>query len=400
MTQTKKLLFISTDFPYPPRDGSKIRTYFFLKNLCKEYKIHLLCFNNFSSENDRKMLSDMGINVCLIHKPKQTFLTVLKALFHFMPILFFRYRVKEYEVEVRRIYREVDFDAVHIDGLELADFCLLFNNSRTILDLRDGWSLLYKRKFDSAKNIHKIVAYLKLLMIQRMEKHVLSLPATPVLLSVSDKQQLLINNKDALKIQLVPNGVEIPSVSSSHENDIHDPFMVFTGAMDYPPNEEAILYFHKYIFPKIQQIEPDLKLVVAGRAPGKRIKDLKSDKIIITGEVTNIHEYVDKASVVVCPLLTGAGIKNKVLEAMALKKAIVSTSIGVEGICGTNGVHYIVNDNAQEFAESVCRLYSDKELCQKLGNNAFEYVKNNYTWEKCVDLLIQLYTKGVDSENF
>jgi polysaccharide biosynthesis protein PslH len=156
--------------------------------------------------------------------------------------------------------------------------------------------------------------------------------------------------------------------------------------MSYPPNEEAVLYFASQILPIIRNKIPEIKFYIVGRNPGAPIKRLASDLIFVTGEVVNVQDYLSKSDVVVVPILTGAGMRIKILEAFAMGKAVVSTSVGAEGIAYTNNLDIVIGDTPADFAEKVCLLLENREMSDTLGSNARKLVEKEYdagiVWQK------------------
>jgi glycosyltransferase involved in cell wall biosynthesis len=182
------------------------------------------------------------------------------------------------------------------------------------------------------------------------------------------------------KITAIPTGVDVDYFQpiSGEEPDS----LVFTGSMDWMPNEDGILYFVEEVLPLIRQQRPEVKLWVVGRRPGKKIKALaESDPgIQVTGRVEDIRPYIAKGAVYVVPLRVGSGTRLKIFEAMAMGKAVVSTTIGAEGLPVSHGVDIILADEPQQFAESVCRLLASPEERSQIGNAARRLVEEKYSW--------------------
>jgi glycosyltransferase involved in cell wall biosynthesis len=188
---------------------------------------------------------------------------------------------------------------------------------------------------------------------------------------------------------IIPPGVDMeyykPSFSFSNS-----PSLVFVGNMRYPFNIYSIIYFFRRVYPLIKKSVPNVKFYVVGRNPPNKIKDLSQNdrSIIITGEVKDVRSYISKSHVVVVPIVVDdGGIKTKILEAMAMGKPVVSTSLGSQGIGATHGENIIVSDNAQDFAEQVINLLQDDGLRRRIGCNAREFVERNYSWKRLTDLM-------------
>ena len=180
---------------------------------------------------------------------------------------------------------------------------------------------------------------------------------------------------------MTQTGADTEFFQPSGENELPNS-LVFVGSMDWLPNEDAILYFVAEIFPLIQRQVPDVTLCVVGRKPSQRLKDLASraSNIQLTGWVEDVRPYVAQRSVCIVPLRIGGGTRLKIFEAMSMGKAVVSTSIGAEGLPVNSGKHILLADDPAGFAESTIRLLGDASRRTELGQAARHLVLENYSW--------------------
>ena len=182
---------------------------------------------------------------------------------------------------------------------------------------------------------------------------------------------------------IIPPGVDIEYFKPSDVSP-SNPALLFTGIMSYPPNVSGALWFYYKVYPYIKRKIPNVKLYIVGRDPDPRIKGLSSDKsVIITGKVEDIRPYFAKAMVFINPIiLDDGGIKNKVLEAMAMGKAIVSTPLGVRDLGVTHGKNIVIAANEAYFASKVIELLKDENENRRLCREARRFIEENYPWEK------------------
>jgi len=157
--------------------------------------------------------------------------------------------------------------------------------------------------------------------------------------------------------------------------------MVFTGLFTHLPNSDGMIHFLDKIFPIIQGLEPQSRIYVVGKNPTRQLLARASDKVIVTGFVDDVRPYMARAQVFVIPLLAGGGIRGKALEAMAMKRPIVTTTIGVEGIHLRHEESALFADTPEAFANAVVKLFRDPGLRERLAGNAFETVQRSYNWE-------------------
>jgi glycosyltransferase involved in cell wall biosynthesis len=151
------------------------------------------------------------------------------------------------------------------------------------------------------------------------------------------------------------------------------------------PNEDGILFFAQEILPKIHREIPAARLWVVGRRPTKPVEALAGERFRVTGTVDDIRPYVQRAGVYVVPLRSGSGTRIKIFEAMAMGKAVVSTTVGAEGLPVTHGRDILIADDPAEFAASVVRLLRDPESARRLGSEARKLVESKYSWGAVAD---------------
>ena len=162
--------------------------------------------------------------------------------------------------------------------------------------------------------------------------------------------------------------------------------------MDWLPNEDAVLYFYEQIFPLIEAQIPDVKFYVVGQNPTERVKQLsRHGNVIVTGMVDDVKPYIAKASVYVVPLRIGGGTRLKILEALAMEKAVVSTTIGCEGLQLTPNKDILIADEPENFARLVIQLAQDEKFRQRFGKSGRKRVEENYDWRSIGKQLNELY---------
>jgi polysaccharide biosynthesis protein PslH len=178
----------------------------------------------------------------------------------------------------------------------------------------------------------------------------------------------------------IPTGVDTSYFQPASRPEVPHR-LVFTGSMDWYPNEDAILYFVNGILPRIRAELPDVTVSVVGRNPSARLRAAAPAGVIVTGTVDDIRPYVDEAALYVVPLRAGGGTRLKIFEALAMGKAVVSTSVGAEGLAVTRGRDIAIADQPDEFARSVVALLRDPARRQALGRNGRLLVQRRYSWE-------------------
>jgi glycosyltransferase involved in cell wall biosynthesis len=208
---------------------------------------------------------------------------------------------------------------------------------------------------------------------------------------VSERDKMILNKEVPSKPKiLIPNGVDTSYFRSNGEN-IEPYSMVFTGMMGYYPNYDGILYFLDEIFPLIIKRIPEAKIYIVGNRPPKILQDRSADNVIVTGFVDDVRPYVWRSSVYVVPLRMGGGTRLKVLEALAMKKPVITTSIGCEGIDVKDGESVIIEDSPEQFAERTIELLNNLAMRKALSLNGYELIRATYDWEIITQKMDETY---------
>jgi glycosyltransferase involved in cell wall biosynthesis len=193
---------------------------------------------------------------------------------------------------------------------------------------------------------------------------------------------------------IVPNGVDTESycpggvAAASLERHA----LVFTGKMDFRPNVDAALWFCSDVLPLVVRVCPEAHLYIVGKSPHPRLAPLKQvPNVTVTGFVEDVRPYIAGATVYVVPLLAGGGTRLKVLEAMSMGKAIVSTTLGCQGIHARHGRDIVLADHGSDFARQVSALLTDEARRNELGQAARSFVEEHFDWRTVTTPLEQVY---------
>lgn len=192
------------------------------------------------------------------------------------------------------------------------------------------------------------------------------------------------------KTVVVPNGVDTNYFDNATPDGEEPQSLVFTGSMSYQPNVEAMTYFTQRIYPHILQMCPSVRLYIVGRSPAPEIEALgvqHPGRVFVTGTVDDVRPFLRRAAVVVVPLRNGGGTRLKILEALAMHKPVVSTTVGAEGLAVIDKKHILIADDDQQFADSVVSLVKDSAKRQRLGEAGRRLVEARYDWRHIAPLL-------------
>jgi glycosyltransferase involved in cell wall biosynthesis len=211
-------------------------------------------------------------------------------------------------------------------------------------------------------------------------------------------RQLLLKANPRLRVDVISNGVDIQKYEPLPAENASQA-LLFIGNMQYPPCVDAVLYFYREIFPRIRRAIGAVDLWIVGRDPRPEVLQLKGEGIHVTGRVEDVVPYYRQSAVCVVPLRAGGGTRLKILEAMALGRPVVSTTIGCEGLEVVDGEHLLIADSPEQFAEKTVRLLTDRQLYQHISTNGRQVVEARYDWDKIAERLMEVYAEcycGID----
>ncbi len=273
------------------------------------------------------------------------------------------------------------YDLIHIDDVIIhgaADYCP--PSQRKIFFFHNLMTLQYRNLYRSRRTVlKKILAFVEYLHIKSHERKALSSMETIVVLTPPEEKIVRILSPHTTVFR-IPLEVDLnlyrpdPGVAKPYH-------LLFTGTMSYEPNREGAVYFIEKIFPLIRDACPQTRLFIVGMNPPKDLLALANDNVIITGAVPSIIPYLKEAAVIVVPLLTGGGMRFKILEAFAMAKAVVSTSVGAEGIEWERERNIAIADEPVAFAEAVIGLLHNPQRAQDLGREARILIERVYATE-------------------
>lgn len=384
----KALLYLVHRIPYPPNKGDKIRSFHFLKALAAKYDVYLGTF--IDDPDDRQYIDALQPFCkqicCLDLSPKLSKFKSLTGLITNEALSLPYYRNSAMQNWVDKTLSEQSIDSAMIFSSPMAQYLLTHPAIRLIADFvdvdSDKWRQYAARKSWPTSWVYQREA-------QKLLKYEKTIAArAQATLFVSQHEAILFKQLAPLlseRIDFVNNGVDTeffdPNLSFSAPFPEGQNAIVFTGAMDYWANVDAVVWFAQKVFPLVKQHCPQVMFYIVGSKPAESVLQLaEADAaVFVTGRVDDVRQYLSYAQVVIAPLRIARGIQNKVLEAMAMAKAVVVTSAAMEGIPGNDSIQVAVQDNPIEFAEQLIKLLR-QPMSTILENR--RYVQTDFSWEQ------------------
>ncbi|MFH1491599.1 MAG: glycosyltransferase [Pseudomonadota bacterium] len=393
------ILFICKSLPYPPlRDGLTLYTYMVLKHLsARGHRLSLLCYGN-PPEDQKGPLENICKDIILIRRRGPVPSLLRKVAFHLSthPRAVVEYTSKEMSSAVRRVLTSIPIDILHTHTINMAKNVLDIPHHPKVIHAVDADSLYLLRNFKIQKNpLRKALCLLEYIKTKAFEKTKYPLFDACFVVSSRDRDHLRAMLR-GVPIHTATIGVDFHFFSPG-EGKKDDTTLVFTGNMDYPPNSHGILYFIRKIFPLVRRSFPEAHLYVVGKNPREDLLRYCSRQIHITGYVEDLRPYLEKSTIYVCPIYSGAGVKNKILEALSMAMPVVASPMVGEGLPllrQGRDIFYAHDDD--DFTRKICRLFSDEGLRRRVGKRAREYVIQNHGWDKTAQVLEEIYSDLLD----
>ena len=401
-----KILWFSHILPYPPKGGVMQRSYNLIKEAAKENEVYLFAFNQkawLPTKEDiikakkefERFCKKVEIFELPSDKSKATWYSlVLKSFFSKDAYTINWTKSKKMRKKIKEFLATNHIDLIHCDTIGLAEYVRDIKEIPKGLNHHNIESHMMLRRAKREKNLFKKIYFLQeAIKLKKYEKQVCPKFDMNLVVSELDKERLL-NIAPNSKVEVIPNGVDI-NYFKPNNNKIKKDNLVFAGRMNAYPNEDAVIWFLKQIWPLLKKEVPNATSTIAGRNPTFRIKKLAQNdsSILITGYVDDIRPFIAQAEVYVCPIRDGGGTKLKLLDAMAMGKAIVTTTIGAEGLGVIHERHVLIANDPKIFASQVLLVFNNPDLRKYLSQNARQLVKKEYSWEIIGKKLNSLYQK-------
>lgn len=386
-----KILWVKAGGLYPPNIGGRIRSYRILKALARRHSITVFTFyaatqddlhSALEHEFDRVVLMPLAIPAGRTFREALSYARYLSSP---LPYTVSKFCKPEVAQQLLRLVGETQPDVIVCDFVIAAQSIPWNLPIPKIVFTHNVEAAIWRHHYKVAGNpFWKLLSWREYRAMERFERACLN--RADHVLTVSDHDRDVFSKViDRSRITVIPTGVDVEYFRPSP--DRHQPAtLVFSGAMDWMPNEDAMVYFIKRILPRIRRQIPDASLCVVGRHPSRALLQLASSHqgIEITGMVEDIRPFVHRAAVYVVPLRIGGGTRLKIFEAMAMGKAVVSTRIGAEGLPVHPGQDILIADDPEEFADTTIRLLRDPARREELGRTARELVNKTYSWDAAV----------------
>ena len=385
-----RILWLKTELLHPLDKGGRIRSYQMLRHLKREHEITYLTLENISDGAEtRERASEYCTRLVSVpwHEPgkftARFYWDLLMNLASPLPYAIEKYKSAKMGLAISREMNERSYDVVICDFLASSINFPGGQSCAAILFQHNVESTIWRRHYEAqTSRVKRAFFYYQWQKMRAYERAACRRFDAVVAVSELDRDRLR-DEFTLTHVYDVPTGVDTAYFRPM--GGTQNPFeLVFTGSMDWLPNEDAILHFAENIMPIISRTIPDVTLTVVGRNPGPALMRLarSNSRIKITGPVEDIRPYMDRAAACVVPIRIGGGTRLKIYEAMAMAKAVISTRVGAEGLPVRDKKELLIADKPDDFAQAVIRVLKDAELANGLGRQACAVAYERFGWDR------------------
>lgn len=403
-----RILWLKSDLLLPLDKGGKLRTWHLMRHLARRHEITYLAFKEpgqpAANVDGMREVAARVETVTRAEPPKGSLAFYADAAMHLvdpLPYAVGKYRSRAFKARLRALLDTNLFDLVVCDFLFPAVNLPRRLPCPAVIFTHNVESEIWRRHAETKSGtIARALYGVQYRRMLRYEGRTLKRFDGVLAVSEADAKTFAALYPDAIRqpVHVVPTGVDTEYFApDDSQSAVSNPQLIFTGSMDWLPNEDAMQYFCREILPIIRADEPDVRLSIVGRAPTPAVRRLAEEQgIHVTGRVDDVRPYMNEAAVYVVPLRIGGGTRLKIFEAMSMGKAVVSTTVGAEGLPVTDGEHLLLGDEPRAFARAVVDLLRDTSRRARLEAAARALVVERYDWSAVAGALEQALINVAD----
>ncbi len=386
-----KILYLTSRFPYPLEKGDKLRAYNQISELSKSHQVILYSI----TENQITEKSELEVKkVTYFHQYSylpllRKYLNLARGLFNSNPFQINYFYNKSRQKQIEKLITRFDPDVLFCQLIRMSEY-IKNNDTPKVLDYMDAFSKGVQRRMLVEPFYLKKIYNIEYQRLLKYEARIHQDFDASIIISNADKEFIPLKNEEL--IEIIRNGVNF-NYFKPQPNKVKEFDLVFTGNMSYPPNVSAVLYLHQEILPLLKLKLPNIKILIAGANPASKVEELNSPNFVVTGWVEEINDYYAKSKIFIAPMLIGTGLQNKLLEAMAMQLPCITSSLVNQSLGAKENVEILVANTAQEYADHVLLLITQKDFAEKVAQAGYAFVKQNFSWSKSVEQLNRIFMK-------
>ena len=385
----KKIAIVLSRFPYPLNKGDKLRAYHQIVFLAKQNDIFLYCLSDEKvNENDFNEVKKWCVSVEIFELNKTSIAwNLMNSFLKKLPAqvgYFFNANIqKQIKASILKIKPDVVYGQLARTAFYIKDLPF-----KRVIDFQDAFSTNYVRIAENATFLKQIFYKRESNLMQSFEQKMLSWFDESTIISDFDKSQIANENEN---LAVVSNGVDTHYFTATPKEKKYD--LLFCGNLSYLPNKNAVIFLCEKIAPLLIEKMPTIKINIVGGNSAADFKKYASNHIHFAGWVEDVRTAYDETKLFVAPLFTGAGLQNKLLEAMSMQVPCVASAVTNASLKATENKHVLIANNEDEFVEKIIQLLKDEHLQHSFKVNARTFVEENYSWDKANQILENILLK-------
>lgn len=384
------ILWVKVGGLWPLNTGGRLRSFHIISELSRHHAVTVL--TTHEPEEDGEALAGQlprcarvtSVPHALAKRGGIGFIwALLRSWLSPLPVSVYKCRNAALAAEVERASASGDFDLCVADFLYAVPNVELERSTPTVLFEHNVEYMIWQRTAENSKNpLRRALLELEWRKMRRYERRACSRADLTITVS-EDDHMLLGKDLPESRMAAIPTGVDVEYFDAGDHALEQPQEIVFTGSMDWHPNEDAMRYFIDDILPLIRREAPEVTLTIVGRNPSRKLCEAAEEAgVTVTGTVDDVRPYIRRGAVYVVPLRIGGGTRLKIFEALAMGKAVVSTTIGAEGLPLEEGVHILRADDPDTLAGNVLDLLRDRTRRQQLGQAGRRLMEQEYSWSR------------------
>lgn len=380
-----RILYLCHRIPYPPDKGDKIRAFHQIRALAAHHEVDVFTLADDTGDLvHRDALGDYCHQLTVARvRPLLARFRALPYLLTHQPLTLPYFYSEELRAEVRKALRSRTYDRIFVYCSAMAQYVDSVDDIPVITDFVDADSDKWMQYASFTRFPYSAVYRREGRALREYERKVCE-KSDAVVVTTEREAQLIRQISIRAAIHVISNGVDTAYFDpAAVPKEPGAPAVIFTGDMSYFPNATAVIYFARYVLPLIRESVPDVRFLIVGRNPGKKVQELqKIEGVQVTGFVPDVRTWLAKAQVAVAPFTIAAGIQNKILEAMAFGLPVVATSRTGQGLSSEIAEIVEIADGPKDLAAKVLMFLHDRELAVKTGVEGRRAVAAAYRWDQ------------------
>lgn len=395
------ILFLAHRVPFPPDRGDRIRSHHLLKGLARLGPVHVGCFAEGNDPTGAAALAQIAASHCIAARTKPLPLAGIEAVLAGKPVSLTAFHSRQLAAWVRHTIATRDIAAIVVFSGQMGQYVPDDFKGRVVIDLCDVDSAKFQSYADAGERVWLNAREARLLAAE--EERLGQRADAAILISAAEAAlyRSRLNDPAKVNVQVIGNGIDAaffdPAATVPHPQLVGQPgpHFVFTGQMDYRPNEQAALWVIEALMPALRARLPEAVFHVVGRNPTRALMAYHGTPgVQVWGEVPDVRPFIAAADAVLAPLLIARGVQNKVLEAMAMARPVVLTPEAATGIAAEDGAHWLVSSPEPEaMAKRIAGLVGNSSVSAAISASARRFVLDHHGWEAMLAPLAGLIDK-------